>query len=188
MHPSAQTLVDNKSPVVLAHWHGDELALTYLVKRLKLATMTSTSKDGQIMDYVIRKLGGVTSKGSSTRGAVGALKGLIRYCKSGVPISMAVDGPKGPYHKVKPGAFELSKLCAAPVVPVGVAVSKAHVFERSWNKTFLPYPFAKVDIYFGEPFAPLSRDDDAKSLELAERLSSALLNAGAQAAKSIAAQ
>lgn len=188
MHPATQTLIDQKRPVVLAHWHGDELALTYLVSKLRLATMTSTSGDGQIMDYVIRKLGGKTTKGSSTRGAVGALIGLVKHCKSGRPVSMAVDGPKGPYHKVKPGAFELSKLCSAAVVPVGVSVSSAHTFEKSWNKTFLPFPFARVEIYFGEPFGPLGKEDDAKSLDLAKRLTDGINNAGVQAAKSIAAK
>src|SRR5690606_18737721 len=109
-------------------WHGDELAVLHLVKRYRLATMTSTSKDGAIIDYVIRKLGGDTSRGSSTRGAVTALKGLVRLGRSGRVLSLAVDGPKGPIYEPKPGVFELSKLCGAAIVPVGVAVTKAHVF------------------------------------------------------------
>ncbi len=95
-HPEAAQLVATRQPVLLAHWHGDELALIHLVKRLHLATMTSTSKDGQLVDYVIRKLGGYTSRGSSTRGAVGALKGLVRLCREGHPTSMAVERPRGP--------------------------------------------------------------------------------------------
>jgi hypothetical protein len=68
----------SKSPIIFAHWHGHELAIVQTVRRYRLATMTSLSKDGQLIDFVIVKLGGATSKGSSSRGAVGALKGLVR--------------------------------------------------------------------------------------------------------------
>jgi lysophospholipid acyltransferase (LPLAT)-like uncharacterized protein len=103
--------------LVFAHWHGDELCIVPQVTAFRIATMTSTSKDGQLIDFVIRKLGGATSKGSSTRGGIGALKGLVRLVREGYRASMAVDGPKGPLHIVKPGVFELSRLADAKIVP-----------------------------------------------------------------------
>src|ERR1700692_3014084 len=90
----------NGDRIVFGHWHGDELCFVHLVTPYRIATMTSTSKDGQLIDFVIRRLGGATSRGSSTRGAVGALKGLVRLVRQGYRASMAVDGPKGPLHKV----------------------------------------------------------------------------------------
>ncbi len=186
VHPETQKLLDEKKPLVLAHWHGEELALIFLVEQLKLATMASQSSDGSIVSYVINRLGGVTSRGSSSRGAIGALIGLVRFCKSGRPTSIAVDGPRGPYHKVKPGVFELSKLCGAYVVPVGATSSSAIHFKKSWNKAFLPYPFAKVRVYFGEPIAPLTKDQDAKDVSLAHSLALKIDNASQQAAKLIA--
>src|SRR5262245_2376692 len=87
-------------PIVFAHWHGIELSIVPLIKTYRIATMTSTSKDGQLIDFAIRKFGGATSKGSSTRGGIGALKGLVRLMtKNGRNASMAVDGPKGPLHE-----------------------------------------------------------------------------------------
>lgn len=186
VHPDTQKLLDEKRPVVLAHWHGEELALVFLVRDLKLATMASQSSDGSIMSFVINRLGGFTSRGSSSRGAVGALLGLVRFCKTGRPTSIAVDGPRGPYHQVKPGAFELSKLCGAHIVPVGAAARSAFVFKKSWNKAFLPYPFTKVRVYFDAPLAPLTKDQDAKDPELAERLGHLIDNASQQASNLIA--
>lgn len=186
-HPAAARLIAERKPVLLAHWHGDELAIIHLVKKLKLATMTSTSKDGSLVDYVIQRLGGHTSRGSSTRGAVTALKGLVRLCREGHPTSMAVDGPKGPLHQVKPGVFELSRLCGAPIVPVGVFAQNAFVFKKSWNKAILPFPFSKVVIYFGSPLNELTRDDDPKSPTLALQLASAINDASSYAGKTIAA-
>jgi lysophospholipid acyltransferase (LPLAT)-like uncharacterized protein len=169
--------------IVFAHWHGDELCVVPLVTRYKIATMTSTSKDGQLIDFTIRKLGGATSRGSSTRGAVGALKGLVRLVREGYRASMAVDGPKGPLHKVKPGVFELSRLAGAWVVPTGAACSRAIVFEKSWNKAKLPKPFAKVAVVFSEPWAAVAKGDDVKSPEMAARLAADLSKACQHAAE-----
>ncbi|MEK6555410.1 MAG: hypothetical protein AABZ31_09230, partial [Bdellovibrionota bacterium] len=99
---------------------------------------------------------------------------------------MAVDGPRGPYHKVKPGVFELSKLCGAYVVPVGATCSSAIHFKKSWNKAFLPLPFSKVRVYFGAPIAPLTKDQDAKDVSRAEALGLEIDKASQQAAKLIA--
>ena len=100
--PEVEEAIKGEKPVLLAHWHGDELAVLHLVKPFKIATMTSTSKDGELINFVIKKLGGATSRGSSTRGGVTALMGLIRLMKKGYNSSMAVDGPRGPIYQVKP--------------------------------------------------------------------------------------
>ncbi len=146
-----------------------------MVKRLRIATMTSTSKDGQLIDFVIRKFGGETSKGSSTRGAVSALKGLIRLVKGGFNSSMAVDGPKGPIYQVKPGVFELAKLTNATIVPVGIASSSFFVFEKAWNKARLPKPFSRIEIYFSKPLD--LNFENIKDPKNSEQLANAIANA-----------
>jgi len=62
IHPETKKLLENSNTLLLAHWHGHELALIHLVKKLKIATITSSSKDSQIVAGVIRKLGGQSSK------------------------------------------------------------------------------------------------------------------------------
>lgn len=161
--------------LIFAHWHRDELCVLPLVGRLKIATMTSTSKDGQLIDFVIQKFGGATSKGSSTRGAVSALKGLIRLVKKGHNSSMAVDGPKGPIYQVKPGIFELAKLTGATIVPVGIASEPHFVFEKSWNKARLPKPFARISVYFSKPLD--LNFDDVRDPKNSEMLANAIANA-----------
>lgn len=173
----------NGDPLIFAHWHGDELCVVPLVTAYKIATMTSTSKDGALMDFVIRKLGGATSRGSSTRGGIGALKGLVRLLKSGYNASMAVDGPKGPIYQVKPGVFELSRLAHVKIIPFGAATDNAIVFHKSWNKARLPKPFARVTVWFGEPWPALTRDDDSKDTALLKRLGDDISKACKEAAK-----
>lgn len=183
---SLHNSLEHKKPVVLAHWHGDELALLSVVKRYRIATIASQSKDGELMATVLKWMGAKTSRGSSTRGGVQALKGLLRLVKDGGNCSFAVDGPKGPLHKVKPGVFELSRMIQGPIYAAGVACSRAIHFPKSWNKTFLPKPFAKVIIYWVGPLAPVSRDADPRNPDLALELEALLHHARQQALKFIA--
>lgn len=182
--PQMTQLLAQRKPVILAHWHGDELAVISLVPRYRVATMTSTSRDGELMDGVLKRLGAVTSRGSSTRGGAVALRGLIRLVKQGYPASMAVDGPKGPLHVVKPGVFELSRLARAHIVPLGAACSSAIVFNKSWNKARFPKPFAKVVVRFLDPWPIVEAGDDIQLLS--QKLARDISDAAHQAAKDFA--
>ncbi len=183
---SLQNALENSSPVVLSHWHGDELALLSIVKRYRLATIASQSKDGELMASVLKLLGAKTSRGSSSRGGVQALKGLLRLVKEGANCSFAVDGPKGPIYKVKPGVFELSRMINAPVYAAGVYCDRAWHFPKSWNKTYLPKPFAKMVIFWVGPMNPVQRETDPRNPDLALELEGLLTQAKAQASKFIA--
>lgn len=172
-----------KKPIILAHFHGDELALVALTPKYKIATMTSTSKDGEIMNTVLRLLGGKTSRGSSTRGGAGALRGLIALCKNGFNSSVAVDGPKGPIYEVKPGIFELSRLLQSEIYCAGVFCKTAWRFPKSWNQTYLPKPFAKISVIWTGPFGPIEKKDNPRSEFLANSLKNQLLDARSQSGK-----
>lgn len=172
--------------ILFAHWHGDELALLYLIGTYRVATIASQSKDGEMMNTVLRLQGATSSRGSSTRGAVGALKGLIRILREEKRnSSFAVDGPKGPIYQVKPGVFEVSRILQAEIYPAGVSCDRSWRFEKSWNKTFLPKPFAKVRIEWAEALPAVSKDDDPRSLVLKEKLENALHQSRLRAAKNL---
>ena len=189
-HESPELLNDLKENrmAVFAHWHGDELALVYLLKRYRAAAMVSTSKDGDIMSGFLKILGVKASRGSSTRGAVSALKGILRLAKAGFRPSFAVDGPKGPYHKVKPGALEVAKILECRIHPLGVSCSNSFVFKKSWNKSYLPLPFSKLVIFSGPPMKSLSDVTGLRDSTLPVQLEIALLDAGQKARKLIAAK
>jgi lysophospholipid acyltransferase (LPLAT)-like uncharacterized protein len=177
-----------KKPFILAHWHGDELALLQFMRRYNIATIVSTSRDGELMNSVASWLGAKTSRGSSTRGAVSALKGLIRLVRAGHNCSFAVDGPKGPIHKVKPGVFEVSRALEIPIFWAGVACDRALYFPKSWNKTFLPKPFAKIYVRWEGPLAPPLKHDDPRENSRLSFLEDSLHSARRRALVSIAEQ
>lgn len=167
----------NKKPFILAHFHGDEVALLFLVKKYRLSTMISTSKDGEMMNIIYHLLGGKTSRGSSTRGGVSALKGLIELSKKGSNCNVAVDGPKGPIYEVKPGVFELSRLLKEEIFAGGAYCESAWRFPRSWNQAYFPKPFAKVTIVWLGPKGPITKNDDPRSPELAKALQNQIFDA-----------
>lgn len=173
-------------PIIFAFWHGHELAMISYSKFYKFATMTSVSSDGQLMGRVLTWMGAKTSKGSSSRNAVQGLKGLIRIAKSGYIPVVPVDGPRGPIYEPKPGVFELSRLLNAKIYPGGVACSSSILFKKSWNKTFLPHPFAKVALHWGKPLPPITKNIDPRDPELAKHLKDAINAAGQSALKEIA--
>ena len=163
-----QKSLQQKESLILSHFHGDEIALISLVPKYKIATMTSTSKDGEIMNTVLMLLGAKTSRGSSTRGGVSALKGLLSLMKKGHNCSFAVDGPKGPLHKVKPGVFETSRLTKSKIFACGVATDRAWHFPKSWNRTYFPKPFARVAFYWLDPEITVNKDTDPRDANLAK--------------------
>lgn len=170
----------------MAHWHGDELFLVSLLSRYRIATMASISNDGSMMNIVIRLLGGKTSRGSSSRGAVAALKGLFRLVKQGYNCSFAVDGPRGPIYKVKPGVFEVCKVLKLSLFAGGVTCNSRWDFPKSWNKTFLPKPFARVCLRWEEFSFEDGVNWDPRDLAISQRLESLLQQAKLESAKDFA--
>ncbi len=164
---------ENKS-FVIAHWHGDELGILHLLKPYRVACIISTSKDGELMNRAVQLLGGKTVRGSSTRQGTQALKGIIRLKKEGFRPSVAVDGPKGPLYKAKPGVLQISRLTNLPIVPISFHASRYLTFHKAWNQSRLPLPFAKVSIVWGSPMPALQKSDDPKdekwALQLEDRI------------------
>lgn len=184
--PEMQSLLSKRTPIILSHFHGDEIVLLSLITQYRIATIASTSKDGEIMNAILWFMRVKTSRGSSTRGGASALRGLIRLCQQGYNCGFAVDGPKGPIYEIKPGVFEASRLLNAPIFAAGVTVGRAWHFPKSWNKTFLPKPFSQVQISWLGPMGPIDKSFDPRSSDLAKALQNQLFDARRHSANLIA--
>ncbi|MBI4404209.1 MAG: lysophospholipid acyltransferase family protein [Deltaproteobacteria bacterium] len=135
-----------------AHWHGDELLLIGAYAHSRMAVMVSTSRDGQMLNTMLKLLGYYVVRGSSTRGAVGGLKGLIDNSnKKDCSASLAVDGPRGPVYRVKPGILKLAQMTSRPIIPGAAAASRRYIFKKAWNRCYLPWPFSKCIVIYGKP-------------------------------------
>ena len=140
-----------RAPCLYAHWHGDELVLVAYYSFRNLAVLSSLSKDGAIMARTLELLGYEVFRGSSSKGGALGLIGLIKAVKSGSQAALAVDGPKGPIYEAKPGIVELAVRTGQPIVPVRTRCNRAWHIPRAWNKSYVPKPFARVDVEYGAP-------------------------------------
>ncbi|TYB34061.1 MAG: lysophospholipid acyltransferase family protein [Flexistipes sinusarabici] len=140
---------DNNKKKVFAIWHGHLLPLVLYYKNTQTMTIVSKSKDGDIADFFLKKLGYKTVRGSSSRGGSEALMNAANLMGSGLDAAVTIDGPKGPKFSVKPGVIYLAKKAGGEIIPVVCSVKWYKKF-RSWDNFILPAPFSKINIYFGE--------------------------------------
>ena len=86
--------------------------------------MTSLSFDGEFIARIIEKLGFRAVRGSSSRGAVGALLGMRREVEAGQAVAFTIDGPRGPKYVAKPGPVLLAQATGAPMAAFHIALSR----------------------------------------------------------------
>lgn len=127
-------------------WHDRIFALTYFLRNRRIAVMTSQSFDGEYIARFIQRFGFKPVRGSSTRGAVGALAEMIRLMKKGTPMALTIDGPKGPRHEAKLGVCMLAKKTGNPIMPI---ISEPQKFWQlnSWDKLQIPKPFTRTKVF-----------------------------------------
>jgi lysophospholipid acyltransferase (LPLAT)-like uncharacterized protein len=155
------------TPVIFSLWHGQLLPLSYRHRGQGVVALVSEHADGEYLVRLIERLGFRTVRGSSTRGGIQGLKGLIREARDGHDLTITVDGPRGPARDFKPGALLAAQTTRAPVVPVGVACSAAWRL-KSWDRFMVPKPFSTVRIAYGKP-TWIERDADRPALDAAAR-------------------
>jgi lysophospholipid acyltransferase (LPLAT)-like uncharacterized protein len=146
-------------------WHRCVLPAAWRFRRRKLAVMTSRSFDGEYIARIIQKLGFIPVRGSSSRGAVGALLGMREQLEQGHHAVFTIDGPRGPRYVAKPGPVLLAKKTGLPVSCFYVAVERAWVLN-SWDRMIIPKPFSRAAVYASSPISvpPDAGDEQMSAL------------------------
>jgi lysophospholipid acyltransferase (LPLAT)-like uncharacterized protein len=143
---------ENGGTVLLCTWHQQFFPAIRYFQKYKIyhpSIMISQSRDGELVAGVANRSGWHTVRGSSTRGGRDAAKKMILRLKETRLGAHILDGPKGPIGEVKPGVILLALATDAVVVPIYVAAQKAWFFN-SWDRFFIPKPFSRVEIKFGD--------------------------------------
>jgi lysophospholipid acyltransferase (LPLAT)-like uncharacterized protein len=148
-----------------AIWHRGFLAAAILWRDRGLVVPVSRSRDGDLIDGVLGRLGfSESARGSSSRGGALLLRDLVRRARAGSVVGFIPDGPRGPAYQAKPGVVALARLAGVRLVPVGVSATP-RIPIGSWDEAFLPAPFARVRCRYGTPIhVPM----DAGAADLAE--------------------
>lgn len=163
-------------PILIAHWHEDDMALIGRYAHRGLYVFVSLSKDGELLNFVLQKQGWNPVRGSSSRGGAKALLSMVKMLqKSNSVCAITIDGPRGPRHRAKPGVALLAQKANAQIITLSAAVKHRFVFKKSWSQTYLPLPFSRV-VHFADP-VPLEitadsseTDREAMLIEIENRL------------------
>ena len=163
------------APALVAFWHGEILMNPFLylkfMKDVKMSLMISEHFDGELIARTASFFGFSFVRGSSSRGAVKALKESFRLIDQGIGLAITPDGPRGPRHSVADGIVVLAQRKNLPIVVYRYKASK-YWEMKSWDRFIVPKPFSTLDFYASEPFyvTDLSKEDAKKVIK--ERLES----------------
>ena len=160
---STEEIIRSGKRVIFAVIHGRQFMVYNTLGYRGLCVMSSTSRDGRLQADVLKRFGFNVAFGSSSSSPVRALVGMIKLMQKGHNGIMAVDGPKGPIYKVKPGILFLAKKTDAVIIPYVFSANRA-VIMKAWDKYMLPKPFSKTVVFFGEPYLP-SRENDKNTIK-----------------------
>lgn len=157
-----ETVLQSGRAPVGAFLHGRTFCLLRFMSRPRNGrwlSMCSKSLDGDAMAKVEERLGFTVVRGSSGRDGLQAVVEMIRMVRddSGLGACLAVDGSRGPRGRVQGGVVSVAQRSGAMILPVTAAAKPAHVFRKAWDRTLLPWPFAKVHVIYGEPIAVPAR-------------------------------
>ncbi len=137
---------------VLAFWHGVMLPVWKEFAYKSPSAIISTSRDGQILSDLLEAWDYELARGSSSKKGGEALEKLIEFAGR-KRVLITPDGPRGPRHEAKAGAFVTAQRAGVPLVFCEVKLSKMKIFNKSWDKFELPLPFTKCNLFFSEPIS-----------------------------------
>ena len=161
------------NPVIFVFWHGQILPLVHYHRNEGIVVLVSDHSDGEYIARISHRHGFGLARGSSTRGGVKGLKGILRAARKGKDLGFTPDGPKGPRHQFKRGAIVAAQLTGVPLIPLAVGADRSW-YVNSWDRFMIPKPFSSLRIRYGVPrWVPRGATEgemDAVALEIQEEL------------------
>ena len=176
--PVLTGLLAGDKPIVGAFLHARTFQLLYYFSRPhrgRWMLMCSRSSDGDLMTKVERGLGYRVARGSSGSGGARALAEMIKAQREDRHLHscLAVDGSRGPRGIAQLGILTLARKSTGVLLPVAASASKSWIL-RSWDRTVIPKPGARINILIGDPMELPPRMDEQQTesvrMELQRRL------------------
>ena len=167
----AERLWQEKTPFILAFWHGRMLVLPAMWPRSSpMHMLISMHRDGEIIARAIGYFGIGTVRGSAAKpgsnkdkGGAAALRGMLKALKGQEYVGITPDGPRGPRMRASEGIVTVARVSGAAVLPCSFSC-RNRVVLNSWDRFVIPLPFTRGVIIWGDPIA-VARDASAAEIE-----------------------
>lgn len=165
----AEAVWASGGPAIACFWHG-RIILSHRGwakdTKLPVKVLISNSRDGGIVASATRTVGrdvirGSSPKGNKRKGAVEAMRQMIRHMQDGGVVGIAPDGPRGPRMQAQIGPVLLAKRMNAPIVCYAWSTRGRKVF-KSWDRFVLPFWFSRAVMVWGDPIRVAPDADDAE--------------------------
>jgi len=169
-----ETCLGKGEQVICVFWHGRILMMPFAAPGVPVAVLISRHRDGELMSRIVERLGFPVIRGSTTRGGVMAVRGMIRILRKGWNLAITPDGPKGPRWKVRAGVVKLAGMTGAPLIPLAFSASRRFVLN-SWDGFLVPIPFSRGVYVWGEPLYVREGVDGEELVKLRHLLEERLL-------------
>jgi lysophospholipid acyltransferase (LPLAT)-like uncharacterized protein len=135
---------------IYCFWHRAMIPAAYHFRNMRIGIMISRSFDGECIARIAEKLGFRPVRGSSSRGAVGAMIGMREELEQGHPAVFTADGPRGPIYVAKRGPVLLAKNTGHKICCFHIALERAWIL-KSWDRMMIPKPFSRASFYISSP-------------------------------------
>jgi lysophospholipid acyltransferase (LPLAT)-like uncharacterized protein len=133
-----------------ALWHENLLLPCGTVAHPDIAALISQHADGEILAALIGAIGMGIVRGSTNRGGVEAVRGLVNGTVGRRHLVVTPDGPRGPRRVVQPGVIYIASRTGMQVVPVGIGYRNPWR-TKSWDRFAVPKPCTRARMVLGEP-------------------------------------
>jgi hypothetical protein len=171
-----QRLWDEGRPFIVCFWHGRMFMLPPgWTSDRPVKILISHHGDGRLIARTVARFGIGTVSGSTSRGAIAALRGILRELEAGTCVGITPDGPRGPRMRASAGVIGIARRAGVPIIPATFATSRRRIF-RSWDRFLMPLPFGRGIYAWGEAIE-VAPDADASAREAARRELEDRLNA-----------
>jgi lysophospholipid acyltransferase (LPLAT)-like uncharacterized protein len=154
--------------VLAVFWHGKYLPLFPLAKGKHAVVITINSFRGRVIGEICKRFGyrpvllPVDANAHGFPALVDQVKGNASL------IALALDGPNGPFHRIRSGALTLNAVHGVVLAPIGVASSRKIVMRSRWDRQEAPLPFSRVAVAVGDRIELHHKLDEVGAMPMEE--------------------
>lgn len=139
---------DYADSCIYLFWHEYILVPVSMRGHCNVNMLLSQHQDAEFLFEAGRFIGFSAIRGSSRRGAMSALREMLRDQRN-MNLGITPDGPRGPRRKLAQGCIFLASKLRMPLVCMGYGYDRPWRVRRAWDQFAIPRPFSRVRAIFG---------------------------------------